>query len=103
MINGVYAKDGETVEFVGNGMEEITPEERIIHAFPMVARKRQPRRRVDSFTVPNAIMMGVSIGMPLGLLVCYAIMDGDKVMQILTVVSIGVAAVWLHQNFWRKK
>ena len=102
MIQGIYEKDGSVTEFVGSGIEEIKPE-RTIHVIPMVSKKRRPRRRVDSFTPSNAIMMGLAVGMPFGVLTAFAAMSHDKVMQLWTVASIIVSAIWLYENFWRKR
>lgn len=95
-------KDGNIYEFYGNGMEEIVPEERVIHIIPMVSRKRKLHRKVDSFTFQQAVAMGIVIGMPAGLMV-YEMVLGEGVMRIWSAMALVVDAFWIWQNYWRKR
>lgn len=102
MIQGRFAKDGEVTEFIGTGIEEIKPEERPIKHIAMVAKKRRPRRRVDSLSIPNAVVMGVVVGMCGGLMVMELI-DGNEVTRIWAGLALVLGSIWLWQNFFRKR
>lgn len=99
MIRGIFEKNGERTELCTSGIEEICPE---IHAFPMIARKRIPHRKVDTFTAAQAFFAGVAWGMPFGLLLCTAIAN-DGALRWWSVASMVVSGFWLYQNFWRKR
>ena len=102
MIQGTFTKNGEVTEFVGTGIEEILPDERPIKHIAMVAKKRRPRRRIDSLSIPNAVVFGTVIGMCGGLMVM-EILDGHGVVRIWAGLALVLGAIWLWVNFFRKE
>ena len=102
MIEGTYAKDGKTVELVTNGMIEIVPEERYIKHIPMVSKKRPPRRKVDSMSIPNAVVFGVVVGICSGLMFMELI-DGNGVVRIWAGLALVIGGFWVWQNYFRKR
>ena len=102
MINGVYEKNGETVELITNGMQEIVPEERSIQHIAMIARKHVPRRKVDSFSIPNAIIFGIVVGMCGGLMVMELI-DSTGLVRIWAATALILGSFWLWANYFRKE
>ena len=102
MVKDTYVKEGETVEIITNGMEELLPDERPIKHIAMVAKKRRPRRRIDSLSIPNAVVFGTVIGMCGGLMVM-ELLDGHGVVRIWAGLALVLGAFWLWQNFFRKE
>ena len=102
MVKGTYVKEGETVEIITNGMEELLPDERPIQHIAMVAKKRRPRRRIDSLSIPNAVVFGTVIGMCGGLMVM-ELLDGHGVVRIWAGLALTLGSVWLYVNFFRKE
>ena len=102
MIQGTFTKNGEVTEFVGTGIEEIKPDERPIQHIAMIAKKRRPRRRIDSLSIPNAVVFGTVIGMCGGLMVM-EILDGHGVVRIWAGLALVLGAIWLWVNFFRKE
>lgn len=100
MVKGTYVKEGETVEIITNGMEELLPDERPIKHIAMVAKKRRPRRRVDGMSIPNAVVFGTVIGMCGGLMVM-ELLDGHGVVRIWAGLALVLGSVWLWVNFFR--
>lgn len=102
MIQGTFTKNGEVTEFVGTGIEEILPDERPIKHIAMVAKKRRPRRRIDSMSIPNAVVFGTVIGMCGGLMVM-ELLDGHGVVRIWAGLALVLGAIWLYANYFRKE
>ena len=102
MVKDTYVKEGETVEIITNGMEELLPDERPIKHIAMVAKKCRPRRRIDSLSIPNAVVFGTVIGMCGGLMVM-ELLDGHGVVRIWAGLALVLGAFWLWQNFFRKE
>ena len=102
MIEGTYTKNGETVELITNGIQEIIPEQRTIQCIPMVSKKKRPRRKIDSFSLPNALVLGVVTGMTSGLMIMELI-DGNEVTRIWAGLSLVIGWFWLWQNYFRRR
>ncbi len=107
MIQGVYEKNGEHTVIVGNGLIEIEPvpsKVTYLHAITgsLKAKKRVPRRKVESFTPAQAVFSGVAWGMPMGILICTAL-SADGALRWWSIASMAVAGFWVHQNYWRKR
>lgn len=99
MIQGTYVKDGNITQFAGNGMEEIRPE---IQVIPMVSMKKRLRRKVDSFTLAQAIFSGIAWGMPLGIMICTALATYGT-FRLASIASAAVFCFWVIQNYFVKR
>lgn len=99
MIQGVYAKDGETVELLTNGMTEIVPErteglDALFYFLPVKVRKRKSKL--------HKAMILLSLGAPLIAAETVSDAYGLQFFTPLFIAALVWSAIVLYANSERR-